>query len=341
MAEVNPTDDRTSPPPDPPAEDPASPAAPLDAEATSPEVPTYYNLPVLKRPVWRWEVWLYFFFGGLSAGCYAIASLATLFGGPRSRAIRRTGYILSFLAFLACPPLLIKDLGRPGRFITMLRVFKPSSPMSMGVWGLVGYSGFTTFAFLREVLAILGDPFARLSRWIPGRALAVPGTALACFFGSYTGVLLSVTSVPLWSKTWLLGPIFLAAAFSSGSSAIALVLSLRRSPPEAALQQLGPIKPVALLTEAAALAGYLALEGKAARPLLARSAYRLPFLGGAVGLGILLPLLTGCLNLDRGRARPLISGAALLGSLLLRYSIVMAGHNSAADPVTYLSETQE
>lgn len=319
--------------------DPSPDAALPATTKASGETPTYYNLPVLKRPVWRWEVWLYFFFGGLAAGGYAIASLATLFGGARGKAVSRTGYVVSFLAFLACPPLLIKDLGRPGRFLTMLRVFKPSSPMSMGAWGLVGFSGFTTLCFLRELLLIFGGPFAAIGRRIPQRALAALGTGFACFFGSYTGVLLSATSIPLWSKTWLLGPISLAAAFSSGISAITLVLGSRRTPPRVALERLGQTKQAVLLAEAAALASYLACEGQAARPLLARSAFGVPFLGGAVGLGVIVPLLAGWLGLGRGRVLPFISLASLLGGLCLRYSIVMAGHASAADAETYLRET--
>ena len=77
--------------------------------------PTYYDYPVLKPPIWRWEIVWYFFFGGLAAGCYVIASLAALFGSREDRATARTGYYLSLLALLPCPILLIKDLGRPER----------------------------------------------------------------------------------------------------------------------------------------------------------------------------------------------------------------------------------
>src|SRR3989440_8196830 len=93
--------------------------------------PTYYDYPVLKAPIWRWEIVWYFFLGGLAAGCYVIASIAALFGSQEDQAVARTGYYLSLLALLPCPPLLIKDLGRPERFLNMLRVFKVKSPMSM------------------------------------------------------------------------------------------------------------------------------------------------------------------------------------------------------------------
>src|SRR5258708_39463541 len=104
--------------------------------------PTYYDYPVLKAPIWRWEIVWYFFLGGLAAGCYVIASIAALFGSQEDRVVARTGYYLSLLALLPCPPLLIKNLGRPERFLHMLRIFKVKSPLSMGTWGLVSFSLF-------------------------------------------------------------------------------------------------------------------------------------------------------------------------------------------------------
>src|SRR5260221_9647001 len=105
--------------------------------------PSYYDYPVLKAPIWRWEIIWYFFFGGLAAGSYVIASIASLFGSKEDRTVVRTGYYLSLLALLPCPPLLIKDLGRPEQFLNMLRIFKVKSPMSMVVWGLLTFSLFS------------------------------------------------------------------------------------------------------------------------------------------------------------------------------------------------------
>src|SRR2546428_5048940 len=107
------------------------------------EEASYYDFPVLKASTWRWEIIWYFFFGGLAAGCYVIASIAALFGSREDRAVARTGYYLSLLAILPCPLLLTKDLGRPERFLHMLRIFKVKSPMSMGTWGLVSFSLFS------------------------------------------------------------------------------------------------------------------------------------------------------------------------------------------------------
>src|SRR5260370_22630536 len=65
--------------------------------------PAYYDRPVLAEPVWRWEIIWYFFFGGLAAGCYIIATIAALFCSRAYRAVVRTGYFLSLLAFVPFP----------------------------------------------------------------------------------------------------------------------------------------------------------------------------------------------------------------------------------------------
>ncbi len=122
--------------------------------------PSYYDYPVLKQPSWGWEIILYFFCGGLAAGCYVIASIAALFGSPEDRVVARTGYYLSLLALIPCPILLIKDLGRPERFLNMLRMFKVKSPMSMGVWGLLSFSFFSGIA-----VAIQAARDGLLGRW--------------------------------------------------------------------------------------------------------------------------------------------------------------------------------
>src|SRR5437762_5040861 len=145
------------------------------------EEPSYYDYPVLKAPTWHWEITWYFFFGGLAAGCYVIASIASLFGSREDRAVARAGYYLSLLSLLPCPPLLIKDLGRPERFLHLLRIFKVKSPMSMGTWAL------TSFGILSGITAVIQA--ARdgiLGRWwgprllaaLPQWLFALPGTAV-------------------------------------------------------------------------------------------------------------------------------------------------------------------
>ncbi len=125
--------------------------------------PGYYDYPVLKEPFWGWEIILYFFFGGLAAGCYVLASIAALFGSREDRAVTRAGYYLSLLALLPCPALLIKDLGRPERFLHMLRMFKARSPMSTGgrIWRLNLFA--RTLSLLSAILYLTADKTGNLT----------------------------------------------------------------------------------------------------------------------------------------------------------------------------------
>lgn len=309
--------------------------------------PSYYDYPVLKAPVWRWEIVWYFFFGGLAAGCYFIASLAALFGSSEDRAVVRAGYYASLLALLPCPPLLIKDLGRPERFLNMLRIFKLKSPMSMGVYGLLVFSFFSgiTAAIQAARDGLLGKWWA--ARWLaklPQRLLAVPGMFGAAFLGGYTGVLLTATSVPLWSRSKLLGGIFLSSAISTGSALISLLLRLFRAP-TTALHKLERMEWAALLIEISGLLAFLRGSGRAARPLVGTNPGEKgqTFWSLVAAGGLTLPWLLQTSGLLGQRASKRRSGRGLLISLLvlvggyfLRKTIVEAGHTSSKDARTTL-----
>ena len=107
--------------------------------------PGYYGLPILKRPFWKWEIALYFFFEGVSAGSYILCTMAGLRDKKRYEELIRGGRILSFFTMVVCPPLLIIDLGRPERFHHMLRIWKKTSPMNHGAWALSGYGVIASF----------------------------------------------------------------------------------------------------------------------------------------------------------------------------------------------------
>src|SRR3712207_8061149 len=116
------------------------------------------------------------------------------------------------------PPLLIMDLGRPERFVNMLRIFKPRSPMSMGAWCLSLFGGLLSGAVGADLLG------RKREARVLGGATAVTGG----YLGSYTGVLLATTAVPLWARSRLfLGPIFVATATATGAAATRLALVAR------------------------------------------------------------------------------------------------------------------
>jgi formate-dependent nitrite reductase membrane component NrfD len=174
------------------------------AENSAPSSPThnpqiqghesYYGLPALKPPVWTWEVPLYFFIGGISGVSACIAFIAHLFRGDP--AMIRLLLWIALGGAAICPLLLIADLGRPSRFLNMLRVFKLRSPMSMGAWILVAFSGCVFLAAASNEAVVLGYGSLIVSalRWLGEGSGAITGLLLA----SYTGVLLGATAIPVW-----------------------------------------------------------------------------------------------------------------------------------------------
>lgn len=286
---------------------------------------SYYGLPVLKRAHWKWEVVLYFWVGGIAAGAYVTAALADAFGQDEDRHAATAGRLIALPLMIVAPALLIKDLGRPRKFLNMMRIFKLKSPMSMGTWGIAGFGLFAAVSALLELL-----PFAALRR-----LFAMLGTPLALFVGGYTGVLISATAIPLWFKNRVLwGPTFLASAFSTGIAAIQAVLVLRGKPNE----KLHQADSMALAAEAALLAAGLASLGDTGRPLT-HGRWRSLFLPGAMGVGVGLPLLLGAVRAGRG-VTAFRSLCVLVGGLILRACVVYAGRDSADDPQAYFALTR-
>ncbi|HEU0114449.1 MAG TPA: NrfD/PsrC family molybdoenzyme membrane anchor subunit [Thermomicrobiales bacterium] len=292
----------------------------------------YADVPILQQPLWRNEVAAYIYLGGISSGAFILGALADL-SGERWRSLAQTAHVTSFAAMAPCVPLLVHDLGRPSRFHHMLRIFKPSSPMNLGAWTLFVHSGFSTLLTARALaergkLPLVGP----LARRLPSRLLAAGGLLPAVTLGGYTGVLLGTTSVPVWSKSPVLGGLFMSSAIASGTAAVSLasILSGRDAPAEhAALASIGMVAGAA---ELGLMGGYLASSGKAAAPLRQGA-------DGALLLGAATTTTTA-LALDivgmRGNAwqrvgKALAASAALAGGAMLRWAVVRAGRASAGD----------
>ena len=293
-----------------------------------PGAPSYYDVPMLKVPVWTWEVPAYFFLGGVSAGAFVLARLARRFGGASRRDLARAGTTVAALALLPCPPLLIKDLGDPRRLHHMLRVFKPRSPMNLGSWTLTAYGGIVALALLREWRGKPGDSPAGAETIV----LDAAGIPLALLLAGYTGVLLSATSTPVWSGNVWLGPLFSASALHAGASAVELAMEAGSHAAEDGA--LARMHGAGRFVEAIGLAGYLLSAGRFADPLT-RGELAPHLWGGAVGAGLALPELLGHLP-ARGKARRWLriasSALSLLGGFALRWAVVAAGRPSANDP---------
>ncbi|MET8374029.1 NrfD/PsrC family molybdoenzyme membrane anchor subunit, partial [Micromonospora profundi] len=116
------------------------------------EFTSYYGRPILKAPVWKWDIAAYLFTGGLAAGSSLLAAGGQVTGRPT---LRRAGRVTALAAVSASAVFLIRDLGRPARFHHMLRVAKPTSPMSVGTWILTAFGPAAGVAAIAEGAGLL------------------------------------------------------------------------------------------------------------------------------------------------------------------------------------------
>lgn len=304
----------------------------------------YYNYPVVRRPVWTWEVPVYFWLGGMAGGAYLTSSAAAHFGDDDDRQATGAGFYVAAGAALPCAPLLIADLGRPDRFHHMLRIFKPLSPMNLGAWTL---AGFTPMAMARAFAEVgregrLPLLLSLLSRLLPRGVLDLAGSVFGLVLAGYTGVLLGATNVPLWAKSKLLPAVFTASGVSSGAAAVSW--AAERSASDKAMRKLEALETAGTVGELGLILGYVAQSGRAAKPLI-EPPYALPFWGGAVGLGGILPLilrLAGRAGSQKRRRRlgSLAAACTVIGSLALRWSIFEAGKKSSEDQQASMEMSQ-
>lgn len=192
--------------------------------------------PMIHAPVWTWEVPLYFWFGGIAAGSSFVALACDLAGDERSAAVARK---VALGAVIPSPVLLIMDLGRPARFLNMLRIVKVRSPMSLGAWCLISFSQLAAGSVALDILG------RKKAAKVVGGVNAVFGG----YLGSYTGVLLASTAVPLWARSRLfLGPIFVCTATATGAAATRLTLIATGNLPEnhPTRHALGTVETVAM-----------------------------------------------------------------------------------------------
>jgi formate-dependent nitrite reductase membrane component NrfD len=288
--------------------------------ATGTEMRSYYGRPIVKEPVWTWEIPTYFFTGGLAGASAVLSSAATI---ARNERLARTALYVGAAADLVSPLLLISDLGRPERFHHMFRVFKPTSPMNLGSWVLLVSGGASSTAALLRLLGRL-EP-VRIAASIVS-TLAGPPLA------TYTGVLIADTAVPVWHDgrhelPWIFG----ASAAASAGAAASIFVPPRDAGPARRLAVAGVLAEGALM-QAMELrlgtVGEVYHQGAAGK-----------FSWAAKGLAV-----AGAALLTRrgrkSRASAVLGGAMVCaGELCLRWSVYRAGFQSARDP-KYVVESQ-
>ncbi len=299
----------------------------------------YYGRPMMKGAHWRWLVINYFFLAALTGTSAAIATLAEFWGNDRT--LTRYARYFSLATVIPAPILLAYDLGRPDRAFYMFRILKLRSAMSLGSWALLLHG---LSAGLIACLQLLADVTKRDTLGGLRRFLGVASMPISVFVSGYTGVLLATTNVPLWARNYLLmGPTFLTSAFSSGLSALSLLLGLTGKERPRTARSLARAETMCLVTELGLLIAGILKLGKLGKPLTAGRYGRIFWLVTFVG-GVVAPLLLH-LSGDRDehhgyRRRALASVLVLVGGYALRALMIFAGKESADVPEYYMEYTR-
>jgi formate-dependent nitrite reductase membrane component NrfD len=273
---------------------------------------SYYGQPVVKEPVWTWEIPLYFFTGGVAGASAGLAWGAELRGNRR---LARRAWQVSLAGVAVSPALLVSDLGRPARFLNMFRMLRVTSPMSVGSW-VLGATGAAVGAAALD---------AHTGAVPGGRAARAAAALLGLPLCTYTGALVGNTSVPVWHEARHTLPfLFAAGAAASAGAAATATLPPRDSAPARRLAIGGAAVELVVAHAMEQRLGELAAPYRHGAPgALSKAATGLT-LGGAA----LLARAGG-----RDRAAAAAGGALVLaGALAERFSVFRAGFASARDP---------
>ncbi|MEU7058034.1 NrfD/PsrC family molybdoenzyme membrane anchor subunit [Streptomyces sp. NPDC046197] len=279
------------------------------------EFSSYYGKPVLNKPTWKaLDIAGYLYLGGLAGASSLLAAGGQATGRPALARVAKLGAAGAISLSLAA---LVHDLGRPARFINMLRVFKPTSPMSVGSWLLAAYAPLTMAAAATDV--------ARRYRLV-GSAATAAAAALGPAVATYTAVLLSDTAVPSWHEGYRQMPFVFAGSGATAAAGLALVA--------APATQTGPAQRMAVLGAALELGSFQLMKrrmGLVAEPFEEGRPHKL--LRAAEVLTASGAALAAVAGRRWSRALAVAAGAALLtGSAALRFGVFHAGVASAEDP---------
>lgn len=286
------------------------------------EFESYYGRSVVKRPVWEErDIAGYFFTGGVAAGSALLAAGGDLTDLP---ALRRAGRLGAVAALGVSTYALIHDLGVRSKFYNMLRVAKPTSPMSVGTWALSAFGLPAGIAMAGEMKGLLPRPLRPVVAALE-RPAGIAAAAVAPVVATYTAVLIADTAVPAWHDAYPELPFVFAGSALSGSAGLALVCT--------PCAQNRPARRLALLGAAVELAASQRVER---REELAAEPYREGEPGRKMRLakrltaaGVVAATLFG----GRSRAATVVAGAVLLAaSAMTRFAIFEAGVASTEDP---------
>jgi formate-dependent nitrite reductase membrane component NrfD len=281
----------------------------------------YYGVPLLKEPQWKPEVPLYFFVGGAAGASAVIANMAGWLDDDREL-VRDARWIAAGGGALSSA-LLIKDLGMPSRFLNMLRVFKPQSPMSMGAWTLSAFSSFSGAAAFANLMRQRMGPSIAIS--LVENASSFLAAATGLVMSSYTGVLIGATVIPVWNENVSTLPQHFAA---SGLNSAVSLLEVLGHDDSRALNILGIGASVYEVYEG------FELETKRDRvnePLHKGWSGAMVRAGGILSGPVPLALRLAYAVSGNKKLRRAAAWSSIAGSLLTRFGWVHAGRASARD----------
>ena len=282
---------------------------------------SYYGRPIIKPPVWReTDIAGYLFTGGLAAGSALLAAGGDLTGRP---ALRRSGRVTALAALAASATALVHDLGRPARFHHMLRVAKPTSPMSVGSWLLAGFGLPASVAALAEAAAFAPHPLRAPLRFA-GRPAGLAAAAIAPAVATYTAVLICDTAVPAWHAAYPEMPFVFAGSAATAAAGVAVMTTpADQAAPARRLAAFGAATELAASHRMRHRVGYVAEPYENGRP------------GQLMRAGEVMTVSGLALAIAGRRSRGLatVGGACLVAaSALTRFGVFEAGMASAKDP---------
>ncbi len=297
-------------------------------------LPTYHGRPAVKPSLYGWTVALYIYAGGLAAGLQIVVTVAQLLSLEGSEPVSFAGRAIALFGAIVGGILLIVDLHTKQRFYNMLRIFRPTSPMSIGTYVLMGFGFWSLMAFIvqafdLQLIALIFGCLAGATGW---------------WMTTYTAALLGATATPLWAGSpKLLAMRFASSAMATGAAA-ACIIALGLAPTSGLARAFGNLAALAVLVEfAASLGSRFILRGIGVNGPLEEMPWGPVHIVGVELFGAVVPFVLFILADFFAPAWPFSLAASiclLIGGLIMRGTILLAGNELARRPQDYFRFAQ-
>lgn len=268
---------------------------------------------VVKSPHWHWLVVFDVWINNLASGLFLVAAIGELLRPDELGHAATIAYRVTFIFLLIDLVLLVADLGDPRRFHHMLRVFKPTSPMSLGTWCLTVFSIPLTMLVALDLMPFELPWMRRLILMVA--ILPAIGVTL------YKGVLFSTSSQPGWRDARWLGGYLTSSAMMLGCIQLLLICAVIKEPPSMSLMRTTTMWMIVLN------AVTLGLLWRDLRPTIAKIERSSVIVrSGTVAAWAMTLVPLGMLSWSGWLAAILAAAMLLLGTLGVRVVIVWLPH---------------